>query len=88
MVDTKVDRTRSAVDNAACLTTDACLTAVPGVASSIPARSHTFVEEFRKSQQTNKSMINYPACNELTPFQPNCYELTPCHTKLFCPKCF
>ena len=28
----------------ACLTTDGCLTAVPGVASSIPARSHTFVE--------------------------------------------
>ena len=28
----------------ACLATDACLTAIPGVASSIPARSHTFVE--------------------------------------------
>ena len=27
-----------------CLDTDACLTADPGVASSIPARSHTFVE--------------------------------------------
>ena len=27
-----------------CLATDACLTAHPGVASSIPARSHTFVE--------------------------------------------
>ena len=27
-----------------CLTTDACLTAIPGVASSILARSHTFVE--------------------------------------------
>ena len=27
-----------------CLATDACLTANPGVASSIPARSHTFVE--------------------------------------------
>ena len=27
-----------------CLATDACLTADPGVASSIPARSHTFVE--------------------------------------------
>ena len=24
-----------------CLVTDACLTAIPGVASSIPARSHT-----------------------------------------------
>ena len=27
-----------------CLATDACLTAVPGVASSIPAWSHTLVE--------------------------------------------
>ena len=27
-----------------CLPTDVCLTADPGVASSIPARSHTFVE--------------------------------------------
>ena len=27
-----------------CLATDACLTADPGVASSIPARSHTFGE--------------------------------------------
>ena len=27
-----------------CLATDACLTADPGVASSIPARSHTFVD--------------------------------------------
>ena len=28
----------------ACLATDACLTADPGVASSIPVRSYTFVE--------------------------------------------
>ena len=27
-----------------CLATDTCLTADPGVASSTPARSHTFVE--------------------------------------------
>ena len=27
-----------------CLATDACLTAIPGVANLIPARSHTFVE--------------------------------------------
>ena len=27
-----------------CLATDACLTTDPGVVSSIPARSHTFVE--------------------------------------------
>ena len=30
--------------SATCLATDASLTADPGVASSIPARSHTFVE--------------------------------------------
>ena len=27
-----------------CLATDGCLTAIPGIASSIPARSHTLVE--------------------------------------------
>ena len=32
------------VQSVTCLATDACLTADPGVASSIPARSHTFVE--------------------------------------------
>ena len=37
----------------------------------------------KKSPDENKSMINYPACNELTPFQPNCYELTPLQ-----PNCF
>ena len=31
-------------DKYTCLTTDACLTADPGVKSSIPARSHTFME--------------------------------------------
>ena len=30
--------------SATCLATDACLTADPGVTSSIPVRSHTFVE--------------------------------------------
>ena len=32
------------VQSVTCLATDASLTADPGVASSIPARSHTFVE--------------------------------------------
>ena len=31
-----------------CLATDACLTAIPGVASSILARSHTFLEMIMK----------------------------------------
>ena len=43
------ERTGSAVpgrvaQSVSCLATDASLTADPGVASSIPARSHTFVE--------------------------------------------
>ena len=28
-----------------CLATDVCLTADPGVASSIPVQSHTFIED-------------------------------------------
>ena len=32
------------VQSVTCLATDACLTADPGVASSIPIRSHAFVE--------------------------------------------
>ena len=35
-----------------CLATDACLTADPGVASSIPVRSHTFVEIDREMIST------------------------------------
>ena len=34
----------SQAQSVTCLATDACLTANPGVASSIPVRSHTFVE--------------------------------------------
>ena len=33
-----------AAQSVTCLATDACLTADPGVASSIPVRPHTFVE--------------------------------------------
>ena len=35
---------RRVAQSVTCLATDACLTADPGVASSIPVRSHTFVE--------------------------------------------
>ena len=34
----------SVAQSVTCLATDACLTADTGVATSIPARSHTFVE--------------------------------------------
>ena len=37
-------KTGSVAQSVTCLATDASLTADPGVASSIPARSHTFVE--------------------------------------------
>ena len=43
----KVIKTVSTVrvaQSVTCLATDVCLTADPGVASSIPARYHTFVE--------------------------------------------
>ena len=37
-------RTGRVAQSVTCLATDACLNADPGVASSIPAQSHTFVE--------------------------------------------
>ena len=40
----KKKKTGRIAQSVTCLTTDASLTADPGVASSIPARSHTFVE--------------------------------------------
>ena len=41
---TSEDKPGRVAQSVTCLATDACLTADPGVASSIPARSHTFVE--------------------------------------------
>ena len=38
------DVTGRVAQSVTCLATDVCLTADPGVASSIPVRSHTFVE--------------------------------------------
>ena len=40
----KVFKPGRVAQSVTCLATDACLTAIPGVASLIPARSHTFVE--------------------------------------------
>ena len=39
-----VDRPGRVAQSVTCLATDACRTADPGVASSIPVRSHTLVE--------------------------------------------
>ena len=45
----KMDKPGRVAQSVTCLATDASLTADPGVASSIPARSHTFVEIDQRS---------------------------------------
>ena len=52
-----------------CLATDACLTAIPGVASSIPARSHTFVEI---DHEIISMVILLPSANS---FKKGCCQL-------------
>ena len=52
-----------------CLATDACLTADPGVASSIPVRSHTFVEIDR---EMISSVILPPSADS---FKKGCCQL-------------
>ena len=52
-----------------CLATDACLTADPGVTSSIPVRSHTFVEIDHEMIST---VILLPSANS---FKKGCCQL-------------
>ena len=52
-----------------CLATDACLTADPGVASSIPTRSHTFVEI---DHEKNSTVILLPSADS---FKKSCCQL-------------
>ena len=52
-----------------CLATDACLTADPGVASSIPVRSHTFVEIDHEMIST---VILLPSADS---FKKGCFQL-------------
>ena len=52
-----------------CLATDACLTADPGVVSSIPARSHTFVEI---DHEIISTVILLPSADS---FKKGCYQL-------------
>ena len=52
-----------------CLATDACLTADPGVASLIPARSHTFVEI---DQEIISTVILLPSADS---FKKGCCQL-------------
>ena len=46
----------------ACLATDACLTADPGVASLIPVRSHTFVEIDHEIISTGILLLSADLC--------------------------
>ena len=52
-----------------CLATDACLTADPGVASSIPAWSHTFVEI---DHEIISTVILLPSADS---FKKGCFQL-------------
>ena len=52
-----------------CLATETCLTADPGVASSIPARSHTFMEIDREIIST---VILLPSAES---FKKGCCQL-------------
>ena len=52
-----------------CLATDACLTAHPGIASSIPAWSHTFVEI---DHEIISSVILLPSADS---FKKGCSQL-------------
>ena len=52
-----------------CLATDACLTADPGVAISIPVRSHTFVEI---DHEIISTVILLPSADL---FKKGCYQL-------------
>ena len=59
----------SVAQSVTCLATDACLTADPGVASSIPVRSHTFVEIDHEMIST---IILLPSANS---FKKGCCQL-------------
>ena len=52
-----------------CLVTDASLTSFPGVASSIPARSHTFVEI---DHEIISTVILFPSAES---FKKDCCQL-------------
>ena len=62
-------RSACVAQSVTCLATDACLTADPGVASSIPARSHTFVEI---DQEIISTIILLPSADS---FKKGCCQL-------------
>ena len=57
------------VQSVTCLATDAYLTAIPGVVSSIPARSHTFVEI---DHEIISTVILFPSADS---FKKGCCQL-------------
>ena len=71
VVDSRSGRVAQSVT---CLATDACLTADPGVASSIPVRSHTFVEI---DHEMISRVILFPSADS---FKKGCCQLQQgCH---------
>ena len=62
-------RSACVAQSVTCLATDACLTADPGVASSIPARPHTFVEI---DQEIISTVILLPSADS---FKKGCCQL-------------
>ena len=59
----------SVAQSVTCLVTDASLTADPGVASLIPARSHTFVDIYHEISPT---VILFPSAES---FKKGCCQL-------------
>ena len=62
-------KTHCVAQSVTCLATDACLTADPGVASSIPVRYHTFVEI---DHEMNFTVILLPSADL---FKKGCCQL-------------
>ena len=65
----KTDGPGRVAQSVTCLATDACLTAIPGVASLIPARSHTIVEI---DHEIISTVILLPSAD---PFKKGCCQL-------------
>ena len=59
----------SVAQSVTCLATDTCMNADPGVTSSIPARSHTFMEI---DHETISTVILLPSAG---PFKKGCCQL-------------
>ena len=65
----KVGMQSHVAQSVTCLTTDACLTADPGVESLIPVRSHSFVEI---DHEIISTVILHPSSES---FKKGCFQL-------------